>query len=517
MKTIKIRTFVLLLFAAILAAVQIYVALPNKTTATLLASDPHISVSDMVSFSDISVSDITFVTMSDISFSDVPPVQEVFTDLNQYAIITVKTAVMRESSSTDSKRIKYIPKNEKIIILDSKGNWYKAKHDDDTGWVHADCLELIRNRELEATMYDPIPEQISGMIQGLDGTATAMHIDTISSAQKADGVAVAVIKNGQVAYHYEYGYSDLGHTHKLNQNTKFRAASLSKVFTAMLAMKLVEEGVLDLDEDIGKVYGRTIRNPKYKNTAITTRMLLSHTSSFKDKTPIFQGSFYNNLEDENSYSTSRPGTSFRYSNFGYGIAGAVIERCSGMVLSKYANLAFFKDMGIDASYDGQYLDDKSNVADCINGSKMDFSAAEVVKSKTEYDAGYNFTLGAGGLIINAVDMAKLTCVLTNYGVCDGKRYLESETVSQMFEKQYDTNGFDQCIALRRSTAFINNREVYYHTGSAYGVFTLIVFDPIDASGVVVFSTGATDSKDSNGARKVCSEIASLVYSDIFDI
>ncbi len=525
MKNRIIRAFALIAGVLLLVAVQLYIKsyVKNDTphqheNLSVSASDtvPELTPSD-ISFSDISFSDIPTVTVTDISSSNTDiSAEDTNADLNQYAIVSVKSAAVRKSASSSSSLIKYLKKGTKVIVLERSGKWYRISFNEKVGWIYYDCIDLIRNRELEATLYSPVPEQIPGEILSLGGTATAHHINNVAADQHADGVTVAVISNGQVAYHYEYGYSDLSHKTKTTQNTKFRVASLSKVFTAMLAMKLVEDNKLDLDADFGKYYGKTIRNPRHKNTPITTRMLLSHTSSFKDKEPIFSGSFYRNLEDKSSYSTSRPGYSFRYSNFGMGVAGAVVEKRSGMVLSRYADSVFFSDMGIDAAYDGRYLDDKSDIADCIKGSKMGLSAADVVKNKTEYDPGYNYSLGAGGLIITAVDMAKLTCILANYGTYDGKRYLNTETVEQMFTKQYNTNGFDQCIALRRSKSIIPGRTVYYHTGSAYGIFAMMVFDPSDASGVIVLSTGAADYKESSGARTVCSEIVSLVYEDIFD-
>lgn len=516
MKVKRIRIYFLLLLFLILLAIQVFLARPEHTTAPAsdtdapTASETDLSEKDVYSQSDISPTD-TVVSSSDTSTE---PTASVEVDLNQYATVTVKSAAMRKSGSSDAKLIRYISKGQKVIVLEYKKKWYRVDFNGSVGWVNESCLELIRNHELEATLYAPIPEQLPGEIQSLSGTATEKYIKQIAAENSVAGLSVAVIKNGDVAYHYEYGYANKADKRKVTVNTKFRIASLSKVFTSMLAVRLSDDGKLDLDKHIGDILGIKVRNPNYKNNSITTRMLLTHTSSLIDRSIIFSASIKKDLKSDDVYSSAKPGTQHTYSNFGMGVAGAVIEKSSGQYLTNYAQSVFFDPMGIDAGFDGTKLDDKTDVADCMVRDTVEKSAGEIVKKKETNPIGQNHSLAAGGLLISSVDFAKVTTILINGGVYDGNRYLSTSAVDEIHTPCIEAKLYTQCIGIRKSDNVLPNRTVYYHTGAAYGVFSLVIYDLEDKSGVVILTTGSLDYSDSNGIRTVCSDIAELVYADV---
>ena len=353
-------------------------------------------------------------------------------------------------------------------------------------------------------------------LKSLEGTETARKIDKIASDHSVAGLSVAVIKNGQVAYHYEYGYADVKAKREITVNTKFRIASLSKVFTSMMAMKLSEDGKLDLDKHIGTILKMTVRNPKYKKTDITTRMLLTHTASFTDRKTIFSAYIRRDFADEKSFTSSRPGKKFNYTNFGMGVAGAVVEKASGQKLTDYAQSAFFDPMGIDAGYDGTKLNDKSDVADCMVRDRVEKTAKELVRKKETQPAGQNHSLGAGGLLISSVDMAKVTTILINGGVYEDVRYLSEDTLAEFHTPHIETSKYSQCIGIRKSEKIIPGRTMYFHTGAAYGVFSLMAYDLSDGSGAVILSTGSKDYSDENGIRTICSDILENAYSDLLN-
>ncbi len=434
-------------------------------------------------------------------------------DLNEYAEVVVKSAAFRKSNSTDSELIRYLSKGKKVIVLDVKKSWYKVDYNGTTGWIYATALEMVRDPAREAVLYEPVPQLIPGKIQSLAKTPTAYYIDQIAKEHAASGLTVAVIKNGNVAYHYEYGHVTKKDKAPATVNTKFRIASLSKVFTSMMAMKLAEEGKLDLDKHIGDILGMTIQNPNHEGLPITTKMLLTHTSSFIDKSRELS-SMQKEFESKYSYTSAKPGAKHIYSNFGMGVAGAVVEASSGMHLTNYAQTAFFDEMGIDAGYDGSKLKSSLDIADCLNRGNVERSANDMLLPRETNPVGYNYTLAAGGLLISAVDMGKVTSILLNDGVYDGKRYLSENTIKEFHTPQLQTDKYSQCIGIRRSDTILPNRTMYYHTGAAYGVFSLMAYDLEDKSGVVVFTTGALDFSDDNEIRTVCSDTLKLIYNDI---
>lgn len=157
------------------------------------------------------------------------------------------------------------------------------------------------------------------------------------------GVGAPVIKDGRLVYEKTLGsrYIDNENTQNnlpLTRDTKLRIASLSKVFVAAAYMQLSEEGKIDLDADISCYLGFTLRNPNYPDTPITSKMLLSHTSSLRDGEvytipskyslqELFRpdGIFYEGGAHYAPYGEA-PGEFFCYTNLNYGILGTIIEK-----------------------------------------------------------------------------------------------------------------------------------------------------------------------------------------------
>ena len=74
-----------------------------------------------------------------------------------------------------------------------------------------------------------------------------------------------------------------------------------------------------------------------------------------------------------------------------------------------------------------------------------------------------------------------------------------------------SGGFCQCRPLRYRENMYGRDRIYYHTGSSYGFYGLMSYDPDTGDGVVVFTTGASGAKDGYGVYSVCSQVARAVY------
>lgn len=94
----------------------------------------------------------------------------------------------------------------------------------------------------------------------------------------------------------------------------------------------------------------------------------------------------------------------------------------------------------------------------------------------------------------------------------GQQLLSSETVAFLEQPFGQTpDGFYQCRPLRYRENMYGRDRIYYHTGSSYGFYGLLSYDPDTGDGVVVFTTGASGAKDSYGVYSVCSQVARAVY------
>lgn len=94
--------------------------------------------------------------------------------------------------------------------------------------------------------------------------------------------------------------------------------------------------------------------------------------------------------------------------------------------------------------------------------------------------------------------------------------MQPESV-ELLETRDDTllpDGTYQAVALRSQDNLYGRDRLYYHTGSAYGVYNLFSYDPAERDGVVVLTVGASGVKDDRNIYAVCSEISQYIYEAI---
>jgi CubicO group peptidase (beta-lactamase class C family) len=173
------------------------------------------------------------------------------------------------------------------------------------------------------------------------------------------GLSVAVVKNNRIIYTRSFGLKDRESNTPLTDDCIFRIASISKSFSAVSIMQLVEAKKLSLDDDISKLVGFKIRNPNYPETVITLRMVMSHRSSINDGQGYFKLDGINpekNTGWAKCYNDYEPGTTFQYCNLNYNMIGAVIERISGERFDQYVKRYILDPLGLYGGYCVDSLD-----------------------------------------------------------------------------------------------------------------------------------------------------------------
>ena len=451
------------------------------------------------------------ISQTDLADDNTEPTEETL----HIKTVKIKSPVaIFAEESTESDKLAVINKKMELEYISESDLFYKVKYAGTRiGWITKSRGEVT---EKNVTVKHA-PKGVSDAPFDLAQTKEGADIADILYNYSTMGASVAVIKNGRVAYHYEYGYANKENDVKVSENTKFRIASVSKVFTAMLAMAETDEGVLDLDKDLSEIMGFKVCHPAYSGAPVTTRMLLTHSAGLKDKSDMFSKSI-SSVSSDKRYYASKPGTRFNYSNLGIGIAGAVVEKSANKTISQYARDKFLEPMGIDASFDAKYLSDPSLVADCYAGNKIHHSSAFLTRSQERGKPGDVFHLGQGGLLISSEDLARLMTLLINDGQYDGRQYLSSEAVRQMLTRQdVDTkSAFDQCIGIRRYFKLVGKHDLYYHNGDSYGIYSLMAIDPADKSGVAVITSGAYAQRKKNTVFDVCDDVLNYAYGEILN-
>jgi CubicO group peptidase (beta-lactamase class C family) len=166
--------------------------------------------------------------------------------------------------------------------------------------------------------------------------------------QQVPGVAVAVVRGGDVLLAEGFGEADVEHHVPVGTQTIFQSGSVGKQFTAVALMLQVEDGKLALDDPLTRFFPEA---PAYWR-AITVRHLLTHTSGIPDYTDGLIDLRRDYTEDEMlrfAYGLQpefAPGTDWRYSNTGYALLGFLIRRTSGRFYGDELAERVFRPLGM---------------------------------------------------------------------------------------------------------------------------------------------------------------------------
>ena len=148
------------------------------------------------------------------------------------------------------------------------------------------------------------------------------------------GLAIGIVKNDSIIYSKGYGLKSIENASPVTENTIFHTASISKLFTAIAVIRLVQRTIISLDDKVVDILPELNYNDKRVEN-ITIRNLLNHTSGLPDISNYHWG--YNNQSDNslknyilglNLELDSNPSSEYRYSNLAYDILGYVIEKVS---------------------------------------------------------------------------------------------------------------------------------------------------------------------------------------------
>ncbi|HCB92276.1 MAG TPA: hypothetical protein DEP57_00445 [Selenomonas sp.] len=302
------------------------------------------------------------------------------------------------------------------------------------------------------------------------------------------GLGVIAYRAGREVYSRFLGRRRIGKSPEDNlpmeRDSRFRIASVSKMFTVFTIMQLVEEGRLGLDSDVGKLLGFYLRNPSYPEVPITVRMLASHTSSIRDGR-VYSISPDKGLEEFFSPSGEywedgahfapggqAPGEFFEYCNLNYGLLGTIIEAVTGERFDLYQKKHILSELEIHGDYvpgnfsleefeklgtvyrkrneSGQWdeygpwhgaADDYKGIRpreDTLLLQNPYKEAAQYTCSLKDYEPGRNATIFSptGGLRVSCEELAHALEMLMNEGSYGGRRVLSSASVERMMGREW---------------------------------------------------------------------------------
>lgn len=325
------------------------------------------------------------------------------------------------------------------------------------------------------------------------------EISKIMKDRDVVGLAVAVVKKGQIIYTKSFGVKDIQTNTPLADTDIFRIASISKSFSATAIMQLVEAGKLSLKDDFSNLVGFKIRNPKFPEKVITLKMVLSHTSSINDSEGYFNLDAINPAKNVNwakCYNDYEPGKGYQYCNLNFNMVGAVIEKFSGERFDNYIKNHILNPLGLYGGYCVDSLDHKKfSTLYEYNAKTPKLFTASPAAYNPRSDEIRNYTLGyttpifspTGGMKISASDLAKYMTMHLYYGSYKGNKIISKKSAKTMQTKLSDEENYG--LALLQTKDLIEGKLMVGHTGSAYGLYSMMFFNPKEEFGIVAITNG----------------------------
>jgi CubicO group peptidase (beta-lactamase class C family) len=292
----------------------------------------------------------------------------------------------------------------------------------------------------------------------------------------APGVSVAVVENGNPAFVKAFGMADLAAHRAADAGTRYAVGSISKQFTAAMALLLADQGKLSLDDRVSKYLPDLTRAGE-----VTIRQLLSHTSGYEDYAP--QDYI---IPEWAKPTTPRaildtwarkplnfdPGTQWQYSNTNFVIAAQIIEKVSGEPLVRMLREKVFEPLGMHSAGDCA----EHSPADATAYTRFALSPPRPVAR--EGDGWYS---GAGELCMTASDLAKWDIAFIE------KKILSPAAYAEFTREVTLQNGDLTQYALGLQVGSLHGIPTVSHSGEVSGFLASNTVLPNRGGAVVVLS------------------------------
>jgi len=302
----------------------------------------------------------------------------------------------------------------------------------------------------------------------------AEKIDELINYSHENGMfngAILVSQNGKIIYENALGYADKNSGRKLNNESVFYLASVSKQFTTMAIMILKEQNKLSYDDKLSKYF------PEFLDYAddITIKQLMNHTSGIQDhySLGLYKPGLTNNDVFEVLVQQEEldflPGEKFSYSNGGYVLLSLIVEKASGMPFNKFMEANIFKPLGMKSTL----VYDESNPK--IKNRAIGYNQSG------ELDDYEIYTTGAGGIYSNIEDLHLWDQALYT------EKLVSKATLEEAFTPAVLNNGEETNYGYGWTIIEKDDHKEVQHSGGLSGYRTFIKRNLNDNSGFIILT------------------------------
>jgi CubicO group peptidase (beta-lactamase class C family)/D-alanyl-D-alanine dipeptidase len=299
------------------------------------------------------------------------------------------------------------------------------------------------------------------------------------------GLSIALVDDQQVVWAEGFGVANVERKKRVTATTVYRIGSVSKLFTDIAIMQLVERGELNLDAPLSEYLPDFHpRNPF--GTPITLRELMSHRSGLLREPPV--GNYFDPTEPSLAATVRSlndtelvfaPQTHTKYSNAAIAVVGYLLEQQSHQGFAAYLKHAVLDPVGMEHS---SFAPDV-NIASNLAKAKMWTYDGKTFEAPT-------FQLGmipAGSMYSTVTDLGRFLSVLLAGGETSGGAILKPATLDEMWSPQFPNPG-GRVFGLGFVVDALDGHRMVGHGGAIYGFATTLDVLPDDKLGVVVTAT-----------------------------
>ena len=312
-------------------------------------------------------------------------------------------------------------------------------------------------------------------------TALTRLITDEMSDKGISALSLAVVDDQRIVWSQGFGWADSETKRPATAGTVYRVGSVSKLFTDMAVMQLVERGELDLDAPVAKYVPEfQPHNPFHK--PITLRMLMSHRAGLVREPPI--GNYF--TPDQPSLADTvgslnetelvyAPEAKSKYSNAGIAVVGYVLQRTQNQPFTDYLAQSLLTPLGLENS---SFQPQPRIVRELSQGVMWTYSG--VTFPAPQFELGI---APAGSMYASVNDLGRFISVLLAGGRGPGGQVLKPETIEAMWTPQFATPGQQTGFGIGfHVTEFEGQRRVG-HDGAVYGFATTLQVLPEAKLGV----------------------------------
>lgn len=339
-----------------------------------------------------------------------------------------------------------------------------------------------------------------------DAATIDRFISKQMAAQRIPGLALAIIQGDEVRY--AKGYGAARSNEPVTPQTQFILASLSKSFTAVAVMQLVEAGKIDLDAPVQRYLPDFTLADPLAAQQITVRQLLNHTSGLADGgVPNLRligaatsAERIATLRD--AYTVAAPGREFHYTDVNYQILGRLVEVVSGQTLSAYLQAHTFAPLQMAQTVNVMTSFEIAQRAEKLaQGHLLAFGLPIASAEETGYLGG------SSGVISTAADMAHYLIMHNNAGSFQGRQIVSPAGIALLHTPPPNLKS-DYAMGWVADT--INGRRVLEHNGILSTIYAEMVLLPESHQGFIVLSNIHSLAQDVVGFPQIKQGLVTLL-------